>query len=30
MPKPAVELRAGLVWDWTEVEAWARSTGRLE
>lgn len=27
-PAPVARLRAGLVWDWSDVEAWARSTGR--
>ena len=29
-PAPIAELSAGLVWDWEEVEAWARKTGRLK
>lgn len=28
-PAPVAELSAGMVWDWDEAEAWARSTGRL-
>lgn len=28
-PQPVARLRAGLVWDWRDVEAWARETGRL-
>ena len=29
-PEPVAELSAGLVWAWPDVEAWARSTGRLK
>jgi len=29
-PEPVAELTRVLVWDWSEVEAWARGTGRLE
>jgi hypothetical protein len=29
-PKPEVELAAGRVWKWEEVEAWASTTGRLK
>lgn len=28
-PAPVAELEQVLVWDWLEVEQWARSTGRL-
>ena len=28
-PQPVARLRAGLVWDWRDVQAWARATGRL-
>jgi predicted DNA-binding transcriptional regulator AlpA len=28
-PKPVVELTMGLIWRWSEVEAWAQRTGRL-
>jgi len=28
-PKPVLELTGILVWDWREVEVWARATGRL-
>ena len=28
-PKPAKRLRMGLVWNWPDVERWAKSTGRL-
>ena len=28
-PEPIATLRSALIWDWTEVEAWARSSGRL-
>jgi predicted DNA-binding transcriptional regulator AlpA len=29
-PKPVAQLSAGLVWAWPDVEAWARSTGRIK
>jgi hypothetical protein len=29
-PKPVARLRQALTWNWPEVEAWARQTGRLE
>ena len=29
-PLPVVELKMGLIWRWSEVEAWARRTGRLQ
>ena len=29
-PKPVADLTAALIWDWREVEAWARATGRLD
>ena len=29
-PAPVATLSAGLVWDWAEVAAWARKTGRLK
>jgi hypothetical protein len=29
-PKPVAKLKAGLVWAWPDVEAWARATGRLK
>jgi len=29
-PKPVATLKAGLVWAWPDVEAWARATGRLK
>jgi prophage regulatory protein len=29
-PAPVATLSAGLVWDWEEVEAWAKATGRLK
>lgn len=28
-PKPVAELEQALVWNWPDVEAWARATGRL-
>ena len=28
-PAPVTRLRIGYVWAWADVEAWARSTGRL-
>lgn len=28
-PKPAARLHAALVWNWPDVQAWARKTGRL-
>jgi hypothetical protein len=28
-PDPVADLGQTLVWSWPEVEAWARSTGRL-
>lgn len=28
-PEPVANLRQALVWDWSEVETWARNTGRL-
>ena len=29
-PPPVAKLSAGLVWDWEEVEKWARATGRIK
>jgi predicted DNA-binding transcriptional regulator AlpA len=29
-PAPVKKLRRVSIWDWTEVEAWARVTGRLD
>ena len=29
-PAPVAKLSAGLVWDWEEVEKWARATGRIK
>ena len=29
-PKPVVQLKGTLVWDWRDIECWARATGRLE
>ena len=28
-PQPVAELRQGLIWNWPDVERWARRTGRL-
>lgn len=28
-PEPIAELKAGLIWDWTEVEAWVQKTARV-
>ena len=28
-PKPIATLRTALIWDWLEVEAWAKKTTRL-
>lgn len=28
-PKPFKELGAAIIWSWTDVEEWARNTGRL-
>ena len=28
-PKPVATLKMGLVWFWPDVEAWARTSGRL-
>jgi hypothetical protein len=28
-PKPVIELKGTLIWEWPAVEVWARSTGRL-
>ena len=28
-PDPVVTLTMGLLWSWPDVEAWAKSTGRL-
>lgn len=28
-PEPVAELKAGHIWAWPDVEAWARHTGRL-
>jgi predicted DNA-binding transcriptional regulator AlpA len=29
-PKPVLVLHAGMIWNWKEVEAWARKTKRLK
>jgi predicted DNA-binding transcriptional regulator AlpA len=29
-PEPLKRLAAGFVWDWADVEAWAKATGRLK
>jgi len=28
-PEPVARLRQALIWDWPEVAAWARASGRL-
>jgi len=28
-PKPIAELKMGLLWRWSDVEVWARKTGRF-
>jgi hypothetical protein len=28
-PEPITKLRQAMVWDWNDVAAWAKSTGRL-
>ncbi len=28
-PQPVAALRQAMVWEWPQVEAWARATGRL-
>jgi predicted DNA-binding transcriptional regulator AlpA len=28
-PVPVATLKTALIWDWREIEAWARRTGRL-
>lgn len=28
-PEPVAQLRRALVWNWPDVERWARDTGRL-
>jgi len=29
-PEPIARLKTAMVWDWREVEAWAKQTGRLQ
>jgi predicted DNA-binding transcriptional regulator AlpA len=29
-PKPVSKMGSSLVWSWTDVEKWARRTGRLK
>ena len=29
-PEPVADLSSGLVWVWSDVEKWARATGRLK
>jgi predicted DNA-binding transcriptional regulator AlpA len=29
-PKPIAKLKTALVWDWKEIQDWARSTNRLK
>lgn len=28
-PEPVAQLKTALVWNWPDVEAWARATGRV-
>jgi len=28
-PKPVATLKTALIWDWHDVERWARRTGRI-
>lgn len=28
-PEPVAKLKRGLIWNWPDVERWARATGRL-
>lgn len=28
-PEPIATLKTALIWDWRQVEKWARATGRL-
>ena len=28
-PEPVTKLKQAMVWDWNDVAAWAKSTGRL-
>ena len=28
-PQPIAQLKTALIWDWAEVEKWAKRTGRL-
>ena len=28
-PEPVATLKTALIWDWSQIEAWARATGRL-
>lgn len=28
-PQPIAQLKTALIWDWSEVEKWAKRTGRL-
>jgi hypothetical protein len=28
-PEPIATLKTAMIWDWTDVEHWARTTGRL-
>ena len=28
-PEPIATLRSALIWNWTEVKAWAQASGRL-
>ncbi len=28
-PEPVAVLKQAMIWDWTDIERWARSSGRL-
>lgn len=28
-PEPIAALKTALIWDWSDVEVWAKSTGRI-
>jgi hypothetical protein len=29
-PKPILELKAGIFWDWNEIELWIKKTNRMK
>ena len=29
-PEPVAKLKTALIWNWPDVEGWARATGRLQ